>query len=118
MKKLTKARKKKPVKRGGVSRRSVGVETRNHSPDNYREVLETAQFVALALGKKSGEITVEDVQVVLDKMGVGCLNAGQASAVFSGRFWEKTGETKPAVLPHSKKRHVQVWRYTEGKRKS
>ncbi len=72
-----------------------------------------AKRCAVTLGKKKGIVTIDDVQEMLEGMGLSSEDLGQAAGgVFRGSRWKKIG-TQQTRRASSHARDVSVWEYQD-----
>jgi len=62
------------------------------------------------ISEKSGHVTMDNLRVYAEKMGLHPKNSYAWGSVFHGVKWKHVGWQRSA-LPSNKGRHIQVWRY-------
>lgn len=75
------------------------------------EILSVARRIARELAEQRGEITADDVQAELVRLGYGEHSLGNAAgALFRGSEWEWTGRRRKSRRVHAHANELKCWR--------
>jgi len=77
-------------------------------------ILELARELARGFARRAGEVTADDVQMMLLEVGITPDDFGPAAgSTFRGDEWEATGEYRKSARVRNHARRLMVWRLAQ-----
>lgn len=87
----------------------------NAAAEAKADLLSIARQVAIELANQFGEITADDVQAELQRLGYGPHDLGNAAgSLFRGGEWEWTGRRRKSVRVCAHANELKCWRLKHG----